>query len=164
MLITTTNVTILITTMASALTFQEFAIRIKKAMEALKNITSAEVESVSEIFLRYISLRTTQFQVSLVRLIVVVYQQMLCMCIIYIYYVCVLYILCMCIIYIMYVYYIYYICVLYICVCIIYYILYVAIQRCEGRFDESREIFPQECIGKQAKSCINRSSIHHRWI
>lgn len=80
------NVKILITTMVPALTFQEFAIRIKKAMEALKNITSAEVESVSEIFLRYISLRTTQFRVSLTHLIVVV-----------------------CGLYIIYVYYIYYI-------------------------------------------------------
>lgn len=70
----TMNVKILITTMVPALTFQEFAIRIKKAMEALKNITSAEVESVSEIFLRYISLRTTQFRVSLTHLIVVVCQ------------------------------------------------------------------------------------------
>lgn len=64
---------------------------------------------------------------------------------------------------IIYVHCIYCICELYIYICLLY-ILYVAIQRREGRLDESREIFPQECIGKQAESCINRSSIHHRWI
>ena len=46
-------------------TFQEFSKNIKGAIETLKGISErAEVESVSEIFLRYISLKTCHFRVS----------------------------------------------------------------------------------------------------
>lgn len=45
-------------------TFQEFDVKIRKKISDLKGAEpSAEVECVTEIFLRYISLRTANFEV-----------------------------------------------------------------------------------------------------